>query len=96
MAAGALDSHVSVTSYRMNEVMKTLTIVTVLFMPLTFITGHFGMNFFADQYNVDNPISPVVLFVLCMIMMIITPVGMLYWMRRRGWLKSQLSQLPAE
>jgi hypothetical protein len=45
-AAGALDSYLSVTSNRINEVMRTLTIVNVLFMPLSFLARFFGMNFF--------------------------------------------------
>lgn len=90
MASGALESHISMTSYRMNEVMKTLTVVTVLFMPLTFLTGFFGMNFFGDKFNVDNPASPSWLFVVCMIVMFLTPPAMLLWMRRRGWLSSAL------
>ncbi|MFO0815526.1 MAG: magnesium/cobalt transporter CorA [Gemmatales bacterium] len=91
MASGALESHISMTSYRMNEVMKTLTIVTVLFMPLTFLTGYFGMNFFGEQFNVENPLSKSALFVVSMILMLLTPVLMLFWMRKRGWLQSQLS-----
>lgn len=90
MTSGAMESHVSVTSYRMNEIMKTLTVVTVLFMPLTFITGYFGMNFFGDKFNVENPLSPVVLFILCMLIILLTPPVMLYWMTRRGWLQSHM------
>ena len=90
MASGAMESHISVTSYRMNEVMRTLTVVTVLFKPLTFITGFLGMNFFDEKYNIDNPLSPVALFIICMVIMFFTPPIMLYWMARRGWLQSQL------
>jgi hypothetical protein len=46
LVGGALDTYLSVINNRMNEVMKTLTIITTLFMPLTFVTGFFGMNFF--------------------------------------------------
>lgn len=90
MASGALESHLSVTSYRMNEVMRTLTVVTVLFMPLTFLTGYFGMNFFGDKFNIENPFSPWWLFGICMVIMLLTPPVMFYWMKRRGWLNSEL------
>lgn len=42
---GALDVHLSAVSNRLNEIMKRLTIVATIFMPLTFITGFWGMNF---------------------------------------------------
>jgi len=88
MVSGALEGHLSVTSYRMNEVMRTLTVVTVLFMPLTFITGFFGMNFFADEYKVGNPFDPRWLFFLTIAVMVALPPVMLVWMARRGWLQS--------
>ena len=44
--SGALDSYLSVVNNRMNEIMKTLPIITTLFMPITFVTSFFGMNFF--------------------------------------------------
>ena len=41
---GMLDAHLSNTSNRLNEVMKVLTVVSTIFMPLTLLTGAFGMN----------------------------------------------------
>jgi magnesium transporter len=45
MLSGMLDIYLSSLSYRMNEVMKVLTIIAILFIPLTFIVGVYGMNF---------------------------------------------------
>ncbi|MEO5819951.1 MAG: CorA family divalent cation transporter, partial [Vicinamibacteraceae bacterium] len=39
-----LDAHLSFTSNRLNQVMKTLTIISTIFLPLTVLTGMFGMN----------------------------------------------------
>lgn len=87
MAAGALDSYLSVTSNRINEVMRTLRVVNVLFMPLSFLAGFFGMNFFGDAFNVPNPIPSIALFWLCILSMILTPPALLWWMVRRGMLR---------
>jgi magnesium transporter len=45
LVAGAFESYLSVQSNRMNEVMKTLTLMSTVMMPLTFIAGLYGMNF---------------------------------------------------
>ncbi|HUE77139.1 MAG TPA: magnesium/cobalt transporter CorA [Longimicrobiales bacterium] len=45
MASGLLDVYLSSISHRMNEVMKVLTIIATIFIPLTFIAGVYGMNF---------------------------------------------------
>ena len=45
LVSGLLDLHLSSVSNRMNEVMKTLTIIATIFIPLTFIAGVYGMNF---------------------------------------------------
>lgn len=45
MVAGLLDAYLSVTSNRLSQVMKVLTIISTIFLPLSFITGFFGMNF---------------------------------------------------
>jgi magnesium transporter len=46
LVGSALDTYLSVVNNRMNEVMKVLTVITTLFMPLSFLAGFFGMNFF--------------------------------------------------
>jgi magnesium transporter len=45
VVSGTLDIYLSVTSNRLNEVMKALTIVSTIFLPLTFDAGIYGMNF---------------------------------------------------
>ncbi len=45
MLAGMLDIYLSSASMRMNQVMKVLTIIATIFMPLTFLAGIYGMNF---------------------------------------------------
>ena len=40
-----IDGYISVTGHRLNNIMKTLTIVALIFMPITFVAGLYGMNF---------------------------------------------------
>lgn len=85
LISGALETYLSVINNRMNDVMKTLTIITTLFMPISFLTGFFGMNFFAS----DPPFAgwtsqPVLVILLCIFVLL--PVGMFIWMRSRKWM----------
>jgi len=84
LVGGAMNTYLSVVNNRMNDVMKTLTVFTALFMPLSFVVGFFGMNFFqaATPFDVWTGQS---VFALTMISIIILPVGMYLWIRRRGW-----------
>ena len=84
LVGGAMDTYLSVINNRMNEVMKTLTIITTLFMPLTFVTGFFGMNFFAANPPYEGWTLPTV-FYGTLGLMLLTPVFMFFWMRRRTW-----------
>ncbi len=85
LVSSALDAYLSVVNNRMNEVMKTLTVITTLFMPLTVLTGFFGVNFF-------QPIIPLhswtgrAAFYIFLAAMAGTPGVMLLWMRRRAWM----------
>lgn len=85
LVGGALDTYLSVVNNRMNDVMKTLTLITTLFMPISFLAGFFGMNFF--QPTIPLPAwTGALAFTLTLAMMIILPVGMYWWMRRRSWM----------
>jgi magnesium transporter len=84
LVGGALDTYLSVINNRMNEVMKTLTIITTLFMPLTFVTGFFGMNFF-EPLGLMKPWTSSLAFYTVLGITIALPTGMYLWMRRRTW-----------
>lgn len=74
---GALDVHLSAVSNRLNDIMKRLTIVATIFMPLTFITGFWGMNF------LDLPVSSTAWFWGSCVTMIMITVYMLAVFRTR-------------
>ena len=84
LVSGALDTYLSVINNRMNDIMKTLTVITTLFMPITFLTGFFGMNFFVaiPPYTFFTT-APV--FVAVLLMVLLVPLAMFIWIRRRGW-----------
>lgn len=84
LVGGALDTYLSVINNRMNEVMKTLTVITTLFMPLTFVTGFFGMNFFEPPGTLNSWTSNPVFYVVLGIN-ILLPTVMYIWMHRRTW-----------
>jgi magnesium transporter len=85
LVSGALDTYLSVTNNRMNEIMKVLTIITTFFMPITFITGFFGMNFFEPVAHLAGWTSQQ-MFTAMMSVMVGLPVLMYFWMRSRTWL----------
>jgi magnesium transporter len=85
LTGSALDTYLSVVNNRMNEVMKTLTIITTLFMPVGFLTGFFGMNFFQPIVPLDVWTGRVA-FALMLAAVVCVPLGMLLWMRRRAWM----------
>ncbi len=55
MSSVSLEVYLSVINNRMNNIMKTLTVITTLFMPLSFLTGFFGMNFLNQSLPTHGP-----------------------------------------
>ena len=86
LVGGAMDTYLSVINNRMNDIMKTLTVITTLFMPLSFLTGFFGMNFFTPVAAPLQSWTTLAAFGLTLAVMIGTPVGMIFWLRKRGWM----------
>jgi magnesium transporter len=81
MAVGLMELYLSSASYRMNEAMRTLTVVATVFIPLTFVVGVYGMNFdFMPElrWRWGYPAIWAV--------MIAIGAGLVGWFRRRGWL----------
>lgn len=84
-AGSVVTSHLSMVNNRMNEVITTLTILTTLFMPISFIAAFFGMNFFQPFIPLRGWTSEL-MFLIVIAFMILLPGGMFLWARSRGWL----------
>jgi magnesium transporter len=88
ITAGMLDVYLSSVSYRLNDVMRVLTIIATIFIPLTFITGIYGMNF------ADNTASPWAMpelhwyygYPLAWLLIAAVAAGMVVFFKRKGWL----------
>jgi len=83
LVSGVLDIYLSVINNRLNDVMKTLTTITTLFMPISFIASFFGMNFFQPVAPELAPWTNNPAFLLMMALMLLLPFGMYWWVRRR-------------
>lgn len=81
MLSGMLDIYLSSISNRMNEIMKVLTIITTIFIPLSFIAGVYGMNFEFMPELKERLAYPVVLTV-----MLVIAIFMIFYFRRKKWI----------
>ena len=87
VSSGLLDLHLSSVSTRMNEIMKVLTIIATIFIPLGFIAGLYGMNF-------DTEVSPFNMpelewrfgYPFALAVMLAVALGMLAYFWRKGWI----------
>ncbi len=94
LASSLTDIYLSAISNKMNEVMKLLTVISSIFIPLTFIVGIYGMNF-------DTEISPWNMpelnwywgYPLCWVLMLSVAACLVYFFWRRGWFEN-FSKIP--
>jgi magnesium transporter len=83
-ANGLMEVYLMQSSNRMNEVMKTLAIITGFFMPLSFLTGIYGMNFDRDVGNMPElGWRYGYLFFWCLVAVVVT--SLFFWMRSKKW-----------
>lgn len=97
LAMSLTDVYLSSVSNRMNEVMKVLTIIATIFMPLSFLAGLYGMNFSTDASPFNMPELKWYLgypFALCM--MALVAMGLLFFFHRKGWLAPSVPDIPLE
>lgn len=81
MLGSMLDIYLSSISNKMNEVMKVLTIIATIFIPLTFIAGIYGMNFeYMPELTVRNG------YFIILIVMLIIGLYMIYFFKKKKWL----------
>ena len=81
LVAGLQDLYLSTISNRMNQVMKVLTIIATIFIPLTFIAGIYGMNFeFMPELKFKAG------YFIVWGLMIVLGMGMVFYFKRRKWL----------
>jgi magnesium transporter len=77
-----LDANLAIVSNQLNTIMKILTIISTVFMPLTFITGLYGMNVDLPHFGMGGDR----MFWVLLAIMAASSTGMLAFFRRRGWI----------
>jgi magnesium transporter len=83
LLSGVMDTHVSTVSNRLNVVMKQLTIIATIFLPLSYLTGFFGQNF---SFLVGHVAGRTPFLIFGLGLEIATVLFLLYFFRRRGWI----------
>lgn len=87
LSAGLMEFYQSSVGHRMNEVMKVLTIIATIFIPLTFIAGIYGMNFSSDRSPWNMPeLNWYFGYPAALVAMALMAVLMVVYFKRRRWL----------
>jgi len=89
LAAGLMDVYLSAVSNKTNEIMKFLTVISTIFIPLTFIVGVYGMNFNPEKSPLNMPeLNWYWGYPVCWAVMLAIATGLVVFFWRRGWFKT--------
>lgn len=87
LAANLMELYLSSTSYRMNEIMKFLTMISTIFIPLTFIAGIYGMNFKGEVSPWNMPeLTWLYGYPFSLALMLAIAIGIILFFYHKGWL----------
>ncbi|MEG4217643.1 magnesium/cobalt transporter CorA [Microcoleus sp. Pol14C6] len=86
LSSGLMDVYLSSVGNKMNEIMKLLTVISSIFIPLTFVAGVYGMNFNTEKSPWNMPeLNWYFGYPLCWAIMLAIASGLVYFFWRRGW-----------
>jgi magnesium transporter len=89
LASSLMDVYLSSINNRMNEVMKLLTVISTIFIPLTFIAGVYGMNFDTEKSPWNMPeLNWYWGYPLCWGVMVAIGLSLVYYFYRKGWFEN--------
>jgi magnesium transporter len=95
LASGLMDVYLSAVGNKMNEVMKLLTVISTIFIPLTFVAGIYGMNFNPDASPWNMPeLNWYWGYPACWGVMIAIATSLIFFFWRRGWFKDMSTLKP--
>lgn len=85
-----MNQYHSQMTHKLNETMKVLTIIATIFIPLTFITSIYGMNFDTNVSHLNMPeLHWAYGYPFVLVAMAVIAIGMLYYFQRKGWLTAE-------
>jgi len=89
VASGLMEMYLSALGMRTNEIMRVLTVISSIFIPLTFVAGLYGMNF--DYAGGQMPLNMPELhlphgYPACVLVMMTIAIGQIIFFKRKGWL----------
>jgi magnesium transporter len=95
LASSLMDVYLSSVSNRMNEVMKLLTVISTIFIPLTFVAGVYGMNFNPEKSPLNMPeLNWYYGYPMCWAVMGAIAASLVYYFYRKGWFENFSSVAP--